>query len=73
MPKCESLHTLSSLPYLILEIPNNDDHYSVRDNRMGMEYRELLEHLKDKAPSYYYDNILVPENKTINDFISVNE
>ena len=72
MPKCESLHTLSSLPYLILQIPNNDDHYSLENNQMKMEYRELLEHLKDKAPSYYYDKVLVPWNKTLIDFIRSN-
>lgn len=69
MPKCESLHTLSSLPYLILEIPNNNDHFHASDNQMGMGYRELLEHLKDKDPSYYYDKVLIPDQKTLTDFI----
>lgn len=73
MPKCESLHTLSSLPYLILEIPNNDDHYASGNNRMKMEYRELLEHLKDKEPAYYYDQVLIPSDKTLQDFIRVKQ
>ena len=72
MPKCESLHTLSSLPYHILSIPNNNDHYSRNNNKMKLEYRDLLELLKDKDPSFYYSDILVPEKKTLNDFINKN-
>lgn len=72
MPKCESLHTLSSLPYLILEIPNNDDHFSSDNNHLGMGHRELMEHLKDKEPSYYYDRVLVPSGKTLVNFIRHN-
>ncbi len=69
MPKCESLHTLSSLPYLILELPNNDDYFQTSDNRLGMGYRELLEHLQDREPSYYYEKVLVPGKYTLADFI----
>lgn len=72
MPKCESLHTLSSLPYHIMEIPNNDDHYTPHNNQMDLEYRDLLEHMKDKEPAYYYEKILVPNRKTLKDFIHVN-
>ncbi len=69
LPECKSLHTLSSLPYLILEMPNNDDHFSRMNNQMELGHRELLEHLKDKDPSYYYGNILVPNGRTLKDFI----
>ena len=34
-----------------------------------LPYRELLNHLKDKAPSYYYTDVLVPSGKTLKDFI----
>ena len=68
MPVCESLHTLASLPYHILSIPNNDDHYKSSGNMLNMEYRKLLEHLKDKDPSYYYEKILVPNGKVLSDF-----
>ena len=34
-----------------------------------MPYRELLNHLKDKDPSYYYTDVLVPSGKTLKDFI----
>jgi hypothetical protein len=72
MPKCESLHTLSSLPYHILEIPNNNDHYQTQNNKPQMEYRDLLEHLKDKDSAYYYGQILIPNGRTLKDFINVN-
>ena len=38
-------------------------------NQKGMQYRELMEHLKDKEPSYYYTDILIPNGKTLGDFI----
>jgi len=69
LPECKSLHTLSSLPYLILEMPNNDDHFQASHNQMKLEHRDLLDHLKDKAPSYYYEKILIPSGKALKDFI----
>jgi len=71
MPKCESLHTLSSLPYHILEIPNNNDHFQAKNNKLQMECRDLLEYLKDKEPDYYYDKVLVPSGRKLMDFIKV--
>lgn len=68
LPTCESLHTLSSLPHFILNLPNNDDMYEKRNNRQMLEYRDLLEHLKDKTPSYYYENVLVLNGHTLKDF-----
>lgn len=72
LPECKSLHTLSSLPYMILEMPNNDDHFNSSRNKLRLDHRDLLEHLKDKKPSYYYTDILVPSGKTLKDFISQN-
>lgn len=68
LPECKSLHTLSSLPYLILEMPNND-HFMVSHNQLGLEHRDLLEYLKDKAPDYYYEKVLIPSGRTLKDFI----
>jgi hypothetical protein len=71
LPKCKSLHTLSSLPYFILQMPNNDDYFQKKYNRQGFQMRDLLETMKDKEPEYYYSDILVPfEGKTLNDFIT---
>jgi len=72
LPKCKSLNTLASLPYFILSMPNNNDHFTPRNNKPGLEMRDLLEHLKDKEPEYYYSEILVPfEGVTLNDFINL--
>lgn len=60
---------LSTLPGFILRLPNNNDHYNREHNKLQMEYRDLLEHLKDKEPEYYYSDILIPNNKTLNNFI----
>ena len=31
--------------------------------------RELFEHLKDKTPAYYYENVLIASGKTLSDFL----
>lgn len=69
LPKCESLHTLSSLPYFILNLPNNDDQYNKHNNSQILEFRDLLEHMRDKNPSYYYENVLIPNGHTLKDFL----
>ena len=53
----------------LLNIPNNMHSYSKTDNKLGMDYRELMEHLKDKDPSYYYTDILIPNGLTLQNFI----
>lgn len=71
LPKCKSLHTIGSLPYFILSMANNNDHFSHDNNKRGLEMRDLLELLKDKEPEYYYSDILIPfqNGATLNDFI----
>ena len=70
LPVCKSLHTLGSLPYYILSMPNNNDHFRSSRNKQGLEMRDLLEHIKDKDPSYYYTDILIPNSQTLTDFIN---
>jgi hypothetical protein len=70
LPKCQSLHTLGSIPYYILSMDNNNDHFKPSNNKQGLEMRDLLELLKDKPPEYYYSDILIPSNSTLGDFIS---
>ena len=71
MPKCESLHQLSGLPYFILSMSNNNDYFQPRNNKQGLEMRDLLEHLKDKPPAYYYKEVLLPMKKSLQDFITI--
>lgn len=71
LPKCKSLHTLGSLPYYILAMPNNNDHFSKNCNKPKLEMRDLMELLKDKDPDYYYSDILIPDKKTVMDFINI--
>ena len=68
-PKCGSLHTLESLPYYIISMPNNNDHFSHSLNKPGLEMRDLLELLKDKEPSFYYSDVLIPNGAVLDDFI----
>lgn len=70
LPKCKSLHTLGSLPYYIIAMPNNNDHFSKNRNRPHLEMRDLLELLGDKDPDFYYSDILIPDKHTIMDFIN---
>lgn len=69
-PKCASLHTLVSLPYYIMAMPNNNDHFRPANNKPKLEMRDLLELLKDKKPSFYYSDILLPNGAVVNDFIN---
>ena len=55
--------------YFIMSMPNNNDHYRNERTRLDLEYRELLEALKDKTPEYYYSDVLIPSGKTISNFI----
>lgn len=61
------LHTLASY---ILRIPNNNDHYSTSNNKLHLEYRDLLEQMKNKDPSTYYSDVLVGTSKTLGNFIN---
>ncbi len=69
LPVYKKPHTLATLPTLLLSLPNNDDTYNSRNNKLNLPYRELLNHLKDKNTAYYYSDILIPNGKTLNDFI----
>ncbi len=70
LPHIQSLQQLTNLPYYILSLPDNDDHYQERNNRLGLGHRDLLEHLRDKDRQYYYDQVLVPmPNTTLKDFM----
>lgn len=71
LPKYDSLHGLSTLPYLIMSMPNNDDYYSAGNNRRKEEFRDLLERLRDKDPSYYYSDVLIPNGGTMEKFITL--
>ncbi|MCL1866744.1 MAG: prokaryotic E2 ligase family D protein [Oscillospiraceae bacterium] len=69
LPVYKKASSLNSLPNYLLMLPNNDDHYNKSHNKFGLGYRELLEHLKDKSPDYYYSDVLVQSGKKLKDFI----
>lgn len=70
LPHIQSLQQLTNLPYYILSLPDNDDFYQERNNRLKMGHRDLLEHLRDKSRQYYYNHVLVPmPNTTLKNFI----
>jgi len=70
LPQVKSLHTMESLTYLLLSLPNNNDNFSSYNNKLYFEQRELLEFMKDKAPEIYYSDILIPCESTLGDFIA---
>ena len=69
-PKCTSLHTLGSLPYFIMGMPNNNDHFKPENNKGRLEMRDLLELLKDKEQAFYYSDVLLPSGRMLGDFIN---
>lgn len=69
LPVYKNPGTLATLPYFLLSLPNNNDSFNRRNNRLELEHRELLHHMRNKEPSYYYTDILVKSGKTLQDFI----
>ena len=70
MPQIREIRQLSNLPYFILSLPDNDDHFTEKNNRLQLSRRDLMEHLRDKDRSYYYEHILTPmPGKTLKDFL----
>lgn len=54
LPVYKKPHTLATLLDFLLRLPNNNDSFHQSYNKLQLPYRELLNHLKDKEPSYYY-------------------
>ena len=69
LPRYKKLSALKNFPRYLLGLPDNDDMFVRRHNRKDLEHKELMEHLKDKDPAYYYTDILVPNGRTLGDFI----
>lgn len=69
LPKIKELRQLASIPYYIFSMPDNNDRYTLGHTRLHMEYRTLLEFLKDKDERFYYSDVLVPSGKTLRDFL----
>ena len=70
LPKYKELRKAAGLPALLLSIPNNFDRFDPSDNQLGLDYRDLMQHLKDKEPAYYYTDILIPNGQTLAPFYS---
>lgn len=70
LPKCQSLHTLGSVPYYILGMDNNNDYFKPENNKPGLEMRDLLALMQDKPPEYYYSDILITSRQTLGEFIN---
>lgn len=69
LPRYKKLTALKHFPRYLLGLPDNDDMYDAEKNKLCLSHGELMEHLKDKEPGYYYSDILVPNGKTLEDFI----
>ncbi len=69
LPRYKKQTALVNFPRYLLGIPDNDDMYSAERNKLKLGHKELMEHLKDKDPAYYYTDILIPNGKTLRDFI----
>ena len=71
LPRIPVLQSLQNLPGFIVSMPDNDDYFHEQYNRLGLGHRDLLEHLRDKDRTYYYDHVLVPmPGVTLKNFIS---
>lgn len=69
LPRYKKQAALVNFPRYLLGIPDNDDMFSPERNKLRLGHKELMEHLKDKEPAYYYTDVLIPNGKTLGDFI----
>lgn len=69
LPVYKKASALVNLPGYLLQLPNNNDRFNAKNNKLHMPYRELLNHLKNKTTAYYYTDVLIPSGKTLKDFI----
>lgn len=69
LPVYKKASALANLPGFLLQLPNNNDSFNAKNNKLHMPYRELLNHLKNKTTEYYYTDVLIPNGKTLKDFI----
>ena len=60
---------MKNFPRYLLGLPDNDDMFDRAHNKLKLSHADLLEHLKDKDPAYYYTDILVPNGRTLGEFI----
>ncbi len=73
LPRYKKLSALKNFPRYLLGLPDNDDMFDRDKNRMKLDHKSLLEHLKDKDPAYYYTDVLVSNGRTLGDFINRRE
>ncbi len=69
LPRYKKLSAMKNFPRYLLGLPDNDDMFDREKNKLRLNHKELLEHLKDKDPAYYYTDILVPDGHTLGEFI----
>lgn len=69
LPRYRNPLSLRHFPRYLLGLPDNDHLFDAEKNKLGLSHKKLMEHLKDKDPSYYYEHILIPNGKTLRDFI----
>lgn len=69
LPVYKKSSALANLPGYLLRLPNNNDSFNAKNNRLHLQYRELLNHMKNKGPAYYYTDVLISNGKTLKDFI----
>lgn len=70
LPRYKKQSAVTNFPSFLLGIPDNDDFYDATHNKLRLSHPDLLEHLRDKDLAYYYSDILVPNGKTLNDFVN---
>lgn len=71
LPRYKNRAAMRNFPRYLLGLPDNDDMFRTDKNQKGLSHKELLEHLKDKDPAYYYTDILVPNGHTLGEFINI--
>ncbi|WP_409967660.1 hypothetical protein RFF05_13935 [Bengtsoniella intestinalis] len=69
LPVYKRSEQLTTLPGFILSLPNNNHQFMEKHNKPHLQYRDLLEHMKDKPSAYYYEHILIENGQTLGQFL----
>ena len=75
MPKyrIHELYKVETLPFHILSIPHNGDLFNTGYNQKSLSMPQLVEDCLGKKQEYLYKNVLIPNGRTLSDFLKEGE
>jgi hypothetical protein len=70
LPVIKELRLLTTIPYWIMSLPNNDHDFNAKNNSQGLGYREILKYLSAVELNNVY-SCMVESGKTLREMIQI--